>query len=242
MNERIKKIINVFEAGSKKEFGKKVGISIAQVYNLINSKRVLKEKNLLRIIAAYPDLQETWLRSEEGSMLKDGSTPEPVIKERAAKSGKASKPRKLKKSNKTAVADKTENTESVTAKAKAKKGRAPKKTGTSGSAQTVEAGQSTESIRNIAVKTKKTVTKPKKENTLVETVRDVKNLPVEKPVKEKKIRLPRITRAATLLPGEPKSVPALNELISGQKELISTNLKLVEANQKLVEIILKQIK
>ncbi|MDR1667276.1 MAG: hypothetical protein LBS03_06250, partial [Bacteroidales bacterium] len=61
----------------------------------------------------------------------------------------------------------------------------------------------------------------------------------EKPDKEKNIRLPRIARPATLLPGEPKITSALNELISGQKELISTNLKLVEANQRLVELVLK---
>ncbi|GHT25157.1 hypothetical protein FACS189430_11360 [Bacteroidia bacterium] len=77
-----------------------MGISPAQVYNIIGVNGKIGEKNLSKIFLAYPTLSQPWLRKEEGAMLTDGTTPavsaevanSPRIK-RARKGGRKAAPK-----------------------------------------------------------------------------------------------------------------------------------------------------
>jgi CCR4-NOT transcriptional regulation complex NOT5 subunit len=94
INERIRKVIDVLADGSRKDFADKIGISSAQVYNIIATNGRIGEKNLSKILLAYPAISQQWLRTEEGSMLTDGTTPESVegiVKSRSRNKAKATK-------------------------------------------------------------------------------------------------------------------------------------------------------
>ncbi|MDR2848880.1 MAG: hypothetical protein LBV39_07240, partial [Bacteroidales bacterium] len=108
INERIKHVIDVLQAGSRKEFATKVGISAAQVYNIIGVNGRIGEKNLSKILLAYPTIAQPWLRKEEGPMLTDGTTPaapavEKVTRVRKATAGKKNAPKAKKIAPKRAV-------------------------------------------------------------------------------------------------------------------------------------------
>jgi hypothetical protein len=89
INERIRKIIEILEGGSRRNFAVRVGISTAQVYHITAVYGSIGETILSRILLAYPILSPLWLRKEEGAMLTNGTTPEhplvPKVKVRAAK-------------------------------------------------------------------------------------------------------------------------------------------------------------
>jgi hypothetical protein len=96
INDRIRKMIDILEGGSRKNFALRVGISPQQVYHITAAYGSIGETILSRILLAYPILSPAWLRKEDGTMLTNGTTPEhplvpkvePVRKGRTGKRAK----------------------------------------------------------------------------------------------------------------------------------------------------------
>ncbi|MDR3094557.1 MAG: hypothetical protein LBU62_07970 [Bacteroidales bacterium] len=233
INERIRYIIDVLQAGSRKEFATKVGISAAQVYNIIGVNGKIGEKNLSKILLAYPTVSHTWLKSEEGAMLTDGTTPAaPAVTEkvpRAKRTKKAPKDKnvakKTRKSRKTkAVVD--VNSEATVVAPKKRRSKAKAKT-------------------ELTPKVKRT--RSKKETPAAEEQQNQIDL---KPKRGRRTRKNKELESVAAAPKkseifaelDSKPISAVNALISGQRDLIATNTKLVEANQQLVDLVLKFVK
>lgn len=77
MNQRLKILIAELrkrkKVYSQAEFAEIVGISRTQFSEIVTGKRKLSDKAIHKIIAAIPDINEDWLRSGDGEMLKSHS-------------------------------------------------------------------------------------------------------------------------------------------------------------------------
>lgn len=69
-NERVLKIIDTFESGSKLKFASKTG---AQVYNLLKPDYKPRKATFDRILKAYPQVSEEWLLSDIGDMVSENA-------------------------------------------------------------------------------------------------------------------------------------------------------------------------
>jgi plasmid maintenance system antidote protein VapI len=74
MNQRLKIVITELrkrkKVYSQAEFAEIVGISRTQFSEIVTGKRKLSDRAIHKIIAAIPDINEDWLRTGEGEMLK----------------------------------------------------------------------------------------------------------------------------------------------------------------------------
>lgn len=74
MNQRLKILITELrrrkKVYSQAEFAEIVGISRTQFSEIVTGKRKLSDKAIHKIVAALPDINEDWLRTGEGEMLK----------------------------------------------------------------------------------------------------------------------------------------------------------------------------
>ena len=77
MNQRLKILINELKKRrdilTQAELAEIVGISRTQFSELVTGKRQLSDKAIHKITQAIPELNENWLRTGEGEMLKDTS-------------------------------------------------------------------------------------------------------------------------------------------------------------------------
>lgn len=77
MNQRLKILIAELrkrkKVYSQAEFAEIVGISRTQFSEIVTGKRKLSDKAIHKIVAAIPDINEDWLRSGDGEMLKSHS-------------------------------------------------------------------------------------------------------------------------------------------------------------------------
>lgn len=80
MNQRLKILIAELKkckkVYSQAEFAEIVGISRTQFSEIVTGKRKLSDKAIHKIIAALPEINEKWLRSGEGEMLKNSVVAE----------------------------------------------------------------------------------------------------------------------------------------------------------------------
>lgn len=74
MNQRLKIVIAELrkrkKVYSQAEFAEIVGISRTQFSEIVTGKRKLSDKAIHKIISAIPDINEDWLRTGEGEVLK----------------------------------------------------------------------------------------------------------------------------------------------------------------------------
>lgn len=77
MNQRLKILIDELKKRrdilSQAELAEIVGISRTQFSELVTGKRHISDKTIHKITNAIPELNEDWLRTGEGEMLKDTS-------------------------------------------------------------------------------------------------------------------------------------------------------------------------
>ena len=77
MNQRLKIVIAELRKSrkvySQAEFAEIVGISRTQFSEIVTGKRKLSDKAIHKIITAFPDINEDWLRNGDGEMLKSHS-------------------------------------------------------------------------------------------------------------------------------------------------------------------------
>lgn len=77
MNQRLKILIDELKKRrdilSQAELAEIVGISRTQFSELVTGKRQISDKTIHKITNAIPELNEDWLRTGEGEMLKDTS-------------------------------------------------------------------------------------------------------------------------------------------------------------------------
>lgn len=78
MNQRLKVLIDELKRQrkiySQADFAEIVGISQSQFSELVTGKRKLSERNIHKIASALPEINETWLLTGEGEMLKNSSS------------------------------------------------------------------------------------------------------------------------------------------------------------------------
>jgi plasmid maintenance system antidote protein VapI len=74
MNQRLKILISELKKRKKvfsqAEFAEIVGISRTQFSEIVTGKRKLSDKAIHKIVAAFPEINEDWLRNGDGEMLK----------------------------------------------------------------------------------------------------------------------------------------------------------------------------
>lgn len=63
-----------------KEFSDRMGISLTGLSGLIRGQNPVKERHIRLILAAFPDVSETWLRTGEGPMFKPEGVDEELEK------------------------------------------------------------------------------------------------------------------------------------------------------------------
>lgn len=77
MNQRLKDLIDELKRRrkiySQAELAEIVGISRTQFSELVTGKRPISDKTIHRITDSVPEINEIWLRTGEGEMLKDTS-------------------------------------------------------------------------------------------------------------------------------------------------------------------------
>ena len=77
MNQRLKILIDELKKRrdilTQAELAEIVGISRTQFSELVTGKRQISDKTIHKITQAIPELNEIWLRTGEGEMLKDTS-------------------------------------------------------------------------------------------------------------------------------------------------------------------------
>ncbi|MDR1116029.1 MAG: hypothetical protein LBL33_07795 [Tannerella sp.] len=72
-NERVLKIIDTFEGGSKSRFATRTGMQ-NQVYNVLKPEYKPGKITTDRIISAYPNISVEWLTSDTGEMTTENTT------------------------------------------------------------------------------------------------------------------------------------------------------------------------
>lgn len=74
MNQRIREIIDVLKSQrivlSDGEFATEVGIGKSQLSEVMTGKRNVSEKYIRKMRTRFPEINEEWLRTGEGEMLK----------------------------------------------------------------------------------------------------------------------------------------------------------------------------
>ena len=78
MNQRLKLLISELKKQriiySQAEIAEKAGISTTQFSELVTGKRKLSERNIHKILKAFPEINENWMFTGEGEMMKKTST------------------------------------------------------------------------------------------------------------------------------------------------------------------------
>ena len=78
MNQRLKILIIELrkrkKVYSQAEFAEIVGISRTQFSEIVTGKRILSDKAIHKIISAIPEINEEWLRTGEGEMLRSNTS------------------------------------------------------------------------------------------------------------------------------------------------------------------------
>ena len=78
MNPRLKLLISELKKQriiySQAEIAEKAGISTTQFSELVTGKRKLSERNIHKILKAFPEINENWMFTGEGEMMKKTST------------------------------------------------------------------------------------------------------------------------------------------------------------------------
>lgn len=77
MNQRIREVINVLKEQrivlSDGEFATEVGIGKSQLSEVMTGKRKVSEKYIRKMRTRFPEINEDWLRTGSGKMLKSNS-------------------------------------------------------------------------------------------------------------------------------------------------------------------------
>ncbi|MDR1119516.1 MAG: hypothetical protein LBM08_01190 [Dysgonamonadaceae bacterium] len=84
LHEKILKIIDTYENGSKSQFAAKTGMHIQQVYKLLKPGHKALKITIDHIISAYPNISVEWLTSGIGDM----TIVSPAVEHREEKAGK----------------------------------------------------------------------------------------------------------------------------------------------------------
>lgn len=75
MNQRLKEVINFLKEQRKVlsngEFADKIGVGRSQISEVISGKRKFSERYVLKLLNTFPVINELWLRTGEGEMLKN---------------------------------------------------------------------------------------------------------------------------------------------------------------------------
>ena len=78
MNQRLKLLISELKKRriiySQAEIAEKAGISTTQFSELVTGKRRLSERNIHKILKAFPEINENWMFTGEGEMMKKTSS------------------------------------------------------------------------------------------------------------------------------------------------------------------------
>lgn len=69
-NERIVEVIK-WQMASPSSFAKKIGFNQSNLSKIINGKREVPKNLIDGILKIFPEVNEVWLRTGEGSMLKE---------------------------------------------------------------------------------------------------------------------------------------------------------------------------
>ena len=72
-SKRIAKIRAFYYKGRYEDFAKKLQVSVTYASGICNSKEVITEKTLEKILDAFPDVSRQWLYLGEGEMLRASS-------------------------------------------------------------------------------------------------------------------------------------------------------------------------
>ena len=77
MNQRIKDLIKALKelrkVHSQADFANEVGIGTVQLSEIVSGKRKASEFYINKILTRFPEINETWIITGEGEMLKDTS-------------------------------------------------------------------------------------------------------------------------------------------------------------------------
>ena len=77
MNQRIRELIDVLKEQrivlSDGEFANEVGVGKSQLSEVMTGKRKVSEKYIRKMRTRFPEINEDWLRTGEGEMLKKHS-------------------------------------------------------------------------------------------------------------------------------------------------------------------------
>lgn len=75
MNQRLKDLIHELKEQrkiySQADFAEIVGISKTQFSEMVTGKRKISERTIHKIVSSLPEINENWLLTGEGNMLKD---------------------------------------------------------------------------------------------------------------------------------------------------------------------------
>lgn len=69
MKERIKELREA-KGLSQEEFGERIGLARSGLSSIENGQRVVQERHVKLILAAFPDVSEAWLRYGTGEMYR----------------------------------------------------------------------------------------------------------------------------------------------------------------------------
>ena len=75
MNQRLKQLLNLFKETRKirsdAEFAREVGIDKADLSRILSGNKAITQRNVGKILARFPQINEKWLMIGEGEMLKN---------------------------------------------------------------------------------------------------------------------------------------------------------------------------
>lgn len=71
MNERIRQLRLALKM-TLEQFGEKIGFSISGLSDVEKGRRTVKDRHIMTILAAFPDVSEEWLRTGNGEMFGSG--------------------------------------------------------------------------------------------------------------------------------------------------------------------------
>lgn len=69
MNERVKQL-RIAKGLTLKKMGEALGVSLSAVSEIEHGRSPVTERTVKMILATFPDVSETWLRSGEGEMIR----------------------------------------------------------------------------------------------------------------------------------------------------------------------------